>query len=280
MVADALSRKSFSSVSTMVLVQKPLLQDMQRLELEIVSKGLVEKFSAMSLQPTLLEKIKQNQLSDPYLSRVKVDVELKKRADFQLSPDGVIIFKDRLCVPEIRDLREEILAEAHNTPYTVHPGTTKMYKDLKMHYWWPGMKNDVVKHVEECLICQQVKAEHQRPAGTLQPLDIPLWKWEDITMDFVVGLPRTKEGYDAIWVIVDRLTKSAHFLPVHTTYTMDRYAEIYVKEIVRLHGVPLSIVSDRDSRFTSSFWKSLHKALGTRLAFSTAFHPQTDGQSE
>ena len=105
-VADALSRKSFSSVSTMVLVQKPLLQDMQRLELEIVSKGLVEKLSAMSLQPTLLEKIKQNQLSDPYLSRVKVDVELKKRADFQLSPDGVIVFKDRLCVPEIRDLRE------------------------------------------------------------------------------------------------------------------------------------------------------------------------------
>ena len=149
-----------------------------------------------------------------------------------------------------------------------------------MHYWWPGMKNDVVKHVEQCLICQQVKVEHQRPAGTLQPLDIPLWKWEDITMDFVVGLPRTKEGCNAIWVIVDRLTKSAHFLPVHTTYTMDRYAEIYVKEIVRLHGVPLSIVSDRDSRFTPSFWKSLHKALGTRLAFSTAFHPQTDGQSE
>ena len=143
-VADALSRKSFSSVSTMVLVQKPLLQDMQRLELEIVSKGLVERLSAMSLQPTLLEKIKQNQLSDPYLSRVKVDVELKKRADFQLSPDGVIVFKDRLCVPEIRDLREEILAEAHNSPYTVHPGKTKMYKDLKMHYWWPGMKNDVV----------------------------------------------------------------------------------------------------------------------------------------
>ena len=170
-VADALSRKSFSSVSTMVLVQKPLLQDMQRLELEIVSKGLVEKLSAMSLQPTLLEKIKQNQLSDPYLSRVKVDVELKKRADFQLSPDGVIVFKDRLCVPEIRDLREEILTEAHNTPYTIHPGTTKMYKDLKMHYWWPGMKNDVVKHVEQCLICQQVKAEHQRPAGTLRPLD-------------------------------------------------------------------------------------------------------------
>ena len=99
-------------------------------------------------------------------------------------------------------------------------------------------------------------------------------------MDFVVGLPKTKEGHDTIWVIVDRLTKSAHFLPVRTTYTMDKYAEIYVKEIVRLHGVPLSIVSDRDARFTSSFSKSLRKALRIRLVFSTAFHLQTDGQSE
>ena len=114
----------------------------------------------------------------------------------------------------------------------------------------------------------------------LQPLHIPKWKWEDITMDFVAVFLRTKEDYDSIWVIIDRLTKSAHFLPVRTTYTMDKYAELYIKEIVRLHGVPLTIVSDRDTRFTSIFWKSLHKAMGTNLAFSTAFHPQTDGQSE
>ena len=193
---------------------------------------------------------------------------------------GVITFKGRLCVPEMDNLRKEIPTEAHSTPYSVHPGTTKMYKDLKMHYWWPGMKTDVVRHVEQCLTCQQVKAEHQRPAGKLQSLDVPLWKWDNITMDFVVGLPKTKEAYDAIWVIVDRLTKSAHFLPVRTTYTMDRYAELYVKEIIRLHDVLVSIVSDRDARFTSSFWKSFHRALGTRLAFSTAYHPQSNGQSE
>ena len=115
------------------------------------------------------------------------------------------------------------------------------------------MKTDVVRHVEQCLTCQQVKAEHQRPASKLQSLDVPLWKWDNITMDFMVRLPKTKEGYDAIWVIVHRLTKSAHFLPVRTTYTMDRDAELYVKEIIRLHGVPVSIVSDRDARFTSSF---------------------------
>ena len=99
-------------------------------------------------------------------------------------------------------------------------------------------------------------------------------------MDFVVGLPRTAKGQDAIWVIVDRLTKSAHFLPIKMTYSMDQLAELYVHEIVRLHGVPITIVSDRDSRFTSKFWKSLHKAIGTQLNFSTAFHPQTDGQSK
>ena len=155
-----------------------------------------------------------------------------------------------------------------------------MYQDLKQRYWWPGMKRDVVDFVSKCLTCQQIKAEHQRPAGLLQPLEIPEWKWEQVTMDFVSGLPKTVRGCDSIWVIVDRLTKSAHFLPVRVTYTLDKLAEIYVREIVRLHGVPKSIVSDRDSRFTSKFWKSLQNALGTRLKFSTAFHPQTDGQSE
>lgn len=111
-------------------------------------------------------------------------------------------------------------------------------------------------------------------------MPIPELKWEHITMYFVVGLPRTQKGYNSIWVIVDRLTKSSHFLPVKTTYSMNQYAEDYIKEIVRLHGIPVSIVSDRDPKFTSAFWKSLHQAMGTRLSFSTAFHPQTDGQSK
>ena len=119
------------------------------------------------------------------------------------------------------------------------------------------MKKDVVEYVSRCLTCQQVKAEHQRPAGLLQPLGIPEWKWEDITMDFVGGLPRTVGLHDSMWVIVDRYTKSDHFLPVRSTYTVDQYAELYVREIVRLHGVPKSIVSDRDPIFTSKFWGGL-----------------------
>ena len=160
-------------------------------------------------------------------------------------------------------MREQLLIEAHETPYSVHPGTTKMYQDLKKGYWWPGMKKDVVRFVEKCLTCQQVKAEHQRPAGTLQPLEIPEWKWEQITMDFVSGLPRSPTNHNSIWVTVDRLTKTAHFIPILMTYSIDRLAELYVQYIVRLHGVPKSIVSDRDTRFTSKFWKSLQNALGT-----------------
>ena len=155
-----------------------------------------------------------------------------------------------------------------------------MYRDLKQHYWWPNMKKNMAEFVAQCLTCQQIKAEHQRPAGLLEPLPIPEWKWENITMDFVLGLPRVQRGFNSIWVIVDRITKSAHFLPVKSTYNMDQYARLYIQEIVRLHGVPVSIISDRDPKFTSIFWKSLHAALGTKLAFSTAHHPQTDGQSE
>ncbi|XP_050231288.1 uncharacterized protein LOC126680248, partial [Mercurialis annua] len=125
-----------------------------------------------------------------------------------------------------------------------------------------------------------MKKDHQRPFGYLQPLPIPEWKWERIAMDFVVGLPRTRQGYDSIWVIVDRMTKSAHFLPIKVSYTSSRLAQLYIDRIVSLHGVPVSIVSDRGSVFTSRFWKALQESLGSRLDFSTAFHPQTDGQSE
>ena len=114
------------------------------------------------------------------------------------------------------------------------------------------MKHDIAKFVEQCLIYQQVKIEPQRPSGLLKPLVIPEWKWEHISMDFVVGLSRSQQGNDAIWVVVDRLTKSAHFLPIRQTHSLEKLAELYVNEIVRLHGVPVSIVSDRDPRFTSS----------------------------
>ncbi|WRX21064.1 Integrase zinc-binding domain - like 10 [Theobroma cacao] len=145
------------------------------------------------------------------------------------------------------------MEEAHSSAYALHPGSTKMYRTIREHYWWSGMKRDVAEFVAKCLVCQQVKAEHQRPVGTFQSLLVPESKWEHVTMDFVLGLPRTQRGKDAIWVIVDRLTKFAHFLAVHSTYSIEKLAQLYIDEIVRLHGVPVSIVSDRDPRFTSRF---------------------------
>jgi hypothetical protein len=125
-----------------------------------------------------------------------------------------------------------------------------------------------------------VKAEHQRPTSLLQPLETPTWNWDDISIDFIVGLPRTQKGNNSIWVVVDRLTKVAHFLPVKANYSVSRLAELYVDNILKLHGDPRSIVSDRGPQFTAQFWKSLHASMGTELNYSTAFHPQTDVQTE
>ncbi|KAL0313334.1 UNVERIFIED_CONTAM: Transposon Ty3-I Gag-Pol polyprotein [Sesamum radiatum] len=236
--------------------------------------------AAMQVKPSLKDKIKDVQDKDLYLQKMKTKVQEGKNDQFVIQNDGTLLNGKRMCVPDVEELRTEIMHEAHYAPYAMHPGSTKMYRDLRPYYWWPTMKKDVTEFVAKCLTCQQVKAEHQAPAGKLHPLSIPEWKWEKITMDFVIGLPRTFRKHDAVWVIVDRLTKSAHFLPIRQNDSLDKLAELYVSEIVRLHGIPTSIVSDRDPRFTSHFWGSLHRALGTKLHFSTAFHPQTDGRSE
>nr|GEV33049.1 reverse transcriptase domain-containing protein [Tanacetum cinerariifolium] len=151
-----------------------------------------------------------------------------------------------------------------------------MYQDLKLLYWWPNIKADIATYVRKCLACTKVKAEHQKPSGLLQQPEIPVWKWERNIWDFVGGLPRTPCGYDTILVIVDRLTKSTHFLRTKKTDNMEKLTQLYLKEVVCKHGVPISITSDRDSHFTSRFWISLQKSLGTSLDY----HPQTDGQSE
>ncbi|GJT72829.1 putative reverse transcriptase domain-containing protein [Tanacetum coccineum] len=170
--------------------------------------------------------------------------------------------------------------ESCKSKYYVYPGTDKMYYDLRDRYWWPGMKKDITEYASKCLTCLKVNAEHQRPSGLLQQPKIPVWKWEGIAMDFVTMLPRTSSGHDTIWVIMDLLTKSAHFLPMCEDYKMDILARLYFNEIVARHGVPISIISDRDSRFTSMFWQSMQEALGTCLDMSTAYHPQADGQSD
>jgi hypothetical protein len=155
-----------------------------------------------------------------------------------------------------------------------------MYHDLKQHYWWTKMKIETARYVARCDTCRRVKAIHLKTAAPLQSLPIPTWKWEDISMDFIVGLPRTAKWYDSIWVIVDQLTKITHFLPVKTDHSIAVYAQLYIARILRLHWVPNTIVSDRGPQFVSKFWEELHKALDTKLFHSSAYHPQTSGQTE
>ncbi|GJW79645.1 putative reverse transcriptase domain-containing protein [Tanacetum coccineum] len=156
----------------------------------------------------------------------------------------------------------------------------KMYQDLKKLYWWPKMEAEIATYVSKCLTCAKVKIKYQKSSGWLVQLEIPQWKWENITMDFVTKLPKTATGQDTIWVIVDRLTKSAHFLPMREDDTLEKLTRQYLKEVVSKHRVPVSIIFYRDGKFTSHFWNSLNKALGTRLDMSTAYHPETDGQRE
>ena len=146
------------------------------------------------------------------------------------------------------------MGEAHKSRYSVHPGSDKMYHDLKTTYWCPGMKASIATYVGKCLTCARVKVKYQKPSGPLQQPEIPKWKWEQISMDIVTGLPRSQCGNDTIWVIVDRLTKSAHFLSTKETDKFSTLADIYLKEVVSRHGVPTSIISDRDPHFTSDLW--------------------------
>ncbi|KAD2394125.1 hypothetical protein E3N88_41102 [Mikania micrantha] len=278
-VADALSRKSSGMLSSLQL-QQEIINDLERLNIGFQvgnSEGYLAKFQ---IESNLISRIKEAQKEDGELWAITENLKIRKQSEFRIDENGVIWCGKRLCVPDNAALRESLLSEAHSSPFSIHPGSTKMYRDLRHHFWWNGMKEDVAKYVSHCLTCQQVKIEHQRASGLLQPLDIPLLKWDDISMDFVTGLPKTFRKNDAIWVIVDRLSKSAHFLPIQQGHSVSKLFEIFKQEIVRLHGTPVSIISDRDPRFTSHFWKGLQSAWGTRLRFSTAFHPQTDGQSE
>ncbi|KAL0546911.1 hypothetical protein IC582_016830 [Cucumis melo] len=278
-VADALSRK-VSHSAALITRQAPLHRDLERAEIAVSVGAITMQLAQLTVQPTLRQRIIDAQSNDPYLVEKRGLAEAGQAEGFSISSDGGLVFERRLCVPSDSVIKTELLSEAHSSPFSMHPGSTKMYQDLKRVYWWRNMKREVAEFVSRCLVCQQVKAPRQKPAGLLQPLSIPEWKWENVSMDFITGLPRTLRGFTVIWVVVDRLTKSAHFVPGKSTYTASKWARLYMSEIVRLHGVPVSIVSDRDARFTSKFWKGLQTAMGTRLDFSTAFHPQTDGQTE
>ncbi|XP_043687589.1 uncharacterized protein LOC122638805 [Telopea speciosissima] len=213
-MANALSRKSQTLSITSLVVSKELVKEARRMDLELLVEDVTLSLATLSVQSTLVERIQSAQASDERFKEIIKAIQ----GDTQ----------GRLCVPKDDQLRKELLSEANDYPYSIHPE----------------------------------------------------WKWAYVTMDFITGLPCTPRGVDALWVIVDRLTKIAHFIPIKVTYSIDKLARLYIDNVVCLQGVPVSIILDRDPRFTSKFWGGFQRAMGTLLSFSTTFHPQTDGQSK
>jgi hypothetical protein len=167
--------------------------------------------------------------------------------------EGALWFKERLVVPKEEELKKKILDEAHTSRYFIHPGSTKMYHYLRQQFWWIRMKHEAARYVSECDTYRKVKADYMKPGELLQPLSIPEWKCDDISIDFIVGPPLTTHKFDSIWMIVDRFSKSIHFIPIHTCYDARKYAEIYTARVLCLHGVLKTIISDRGSQFVAHF---------------------------
>jgi hypothetical protein len=253
-VADALSRRSHLNMLATRELLPEFCTEFEKLNLGwVLNTEVIE----MEMESTLEQDIWRGQLEDAKIQEIKEQIKEDKAPVFNIDDQGTLWYKKRICVPELKEIRESILHEAHDSAYSIHPGSTKMYHDLKSRYWWYGMKRAIAKYVALCDNCQRVKAECQRSAGLLQPLKIPEWKWEEISMDLIVGLPKTQSGYDSIWVIVDHLSKVVHFIQLKTIYKGSKLAELYIARIVCLHGVPEKILSDRGAQFTSKFWEKL-----------------------
>ena len=257
-VADALSRRADHREASV-----------NATTIKIVSSELLDEIRLLYDDDQLLGRDQTDEDRAKAISKHKLRLE-----------DGFWCRDDRYYVPSSKSLKTKLLAEAHDSILAGHVGSAKTIELVSRNYYWPRMYEEIKHYVATCTKCQQNKASHEHPQGLLQPLPVPERRWQQVTMDFITQLPMTKSGHDAIVVFVDKLSKMVHLVPTTTTVDAPQVAKIFMREVVRLHGVPESIVSDRDPRFTSSFWRELWKMLGTRLAMSTAYHPQTDGQTE
>jgi hypothetical protein len=235
-VADTLSRKPHSNYLPVV-----------RLTREESSTRVLPDLSLfnITLTPTLRAEIIAAQRTESmgHIKRRMQEGDLRV-ARFREDAEGTLWFKERLVMPKREALKKKILDEAHTLRYSIHPGSTKMYHDLRQQFWWTRMKHETARYISECDTYRKVKADYMKHVGLLQPLSIPEWKLDDISMDFIVGLPVTAGKFDSIWVIVNRLSKSAHFIPINTKYRVEKYAEIYIARVICLHRIPKTIISD------------------------------------
>jgi hypothetical protein len=214
------------------------------------------------------------------VAKLQQGILQQKIEKYKINNDEILMYTGRIYVPNSNELKNMILGEIHNEPYVGNLGYQKTIATIKNQYYWPGMKKEVVDFIARCLECQKVKPEHRHPTIFLQPLPISEWKWEVVTMDFISKMPRTNKKHDYIMVVVDKITKAAHFIPVKFNHKATNIADVYMREISRLHGIPKIIVSDRDPKFTSKYWKGLFNGFGTNLNFSTTYHSKSDGQTE
>lgn len=246
----------------------------------IVADALSRRHALLSMLETkliCLECLKSMYENDETFGEIFKNCEKFSENGF-FRHEGFLFKENKLCVPKC-STRNLLVCEAHEGGLMGHFGVQKTLETLQEHFYWPHMKKDVQKFCEHCIVCKKAKSK-VKPHGLYTPLPIPEYPWIDLSMDFVLGLPKTSNGRDSIFVVVDRFSKMAHFIPCKKVDDASHVADLFFKEIVRLHGLPRSIVSDRDSKFLSHFWRTLWSKLGTKLLFSTTCHPQTDGQTE
>jgi len=233
-----------------------------------------------TMQPIWIQELLNSYATDPKAQQLLTQLAIASPNAKGYSLDrGVIRFKNKLWVAQNSALQTKIITAFHASAIGGHSGVQATYHRINKLFHWKGLKVAVEDFIKQCQICQQAKHLNTSPAGLLQPLPIPEGAWQDLSMDFIEGLPKS-EGYTVILVVVDRFTKYAHFIPIKHPYTAHTIAQSVFDNIVKLHGMPKTIISDRDKVFTSIFWKELFQLLGTQLMFSSAYHPQTDGQTE
>ncbi|GMG20105.1 unnamed protein product [Ambrosiozyma monospora] len=245
---------------------------------EAIKKELIEGYMKDTTFKQIYEILKHN---------LKVPKDIHNHINhFEIGKDNLLYFKasanddSRVCVPKIPSIRTKFLHQCHDLPCAGHFGVEKTFELLSRTVYWPKLKNTVKKYVKTCDTCQRMKSSTSHKNGLFNPLEVPVGRWTHVTMDFVTGIPRTDQGFDAIMIVVDRLSKRAHFLPCTKDFSSADTARLYLDQIFRLHGIPKHITSDKDIKFMASFWQTLHKGLGTELLFTTTNHPAADGQSE
>ncbi|KAJ4814811.1 polyprotein [Rhynchospora pubera] len=257
-VADALSRRS----------EFPLTEEQ------------IEVNAVTELIPNWVDDIKESYEGDVWMHALQESWKKKELDnDKYVRHQGIMRYKNRICVGHNKEWRVKLVKEIHTTSVGGHSGVLSTYQRVKKIFYWPGLKETVKEVVKNCEVCQLNKGEHVATPGLLQPIPIPNEAWQGISMDFITNLPKS-EGKTVVLVVVDRFTKYAHFLGLHHPYTAKEVAQLFLNQIYKLHGLPLTIITDRDPLFTSKFWKCIMEGLGVKLNYSTAYHPQTDGQTE